>query len=36
MKIGFFYFEEKKNNLTNIYLINNADVKATTGISIMK
>ena len=35
MKIGFFYFEEIKDNLTNIYLINNADVKATTGISII-
>ena len=30
MKISFFYFEEIKDNLTNIYLINNADVKSTT------
>ena len=35
MIIGGFYFEEIKDNLTNIYLINNADVKATTGISII-
>ena len=35
MIIGGFYFEQIKDNLTNIYLINNADVKATTGISII-
>ena len=35
MKIGFFYFEEIKDNLTNIYLINNVDVKTTTGNSII-
>ena len=35
MIIGGFYFEEIKNNLTNVCLVNNADVKATTGISII-
>ena len=35
MIIGGFYFEQIKDNLTNIYLINNTDVKATTGISII-
>ena len=35
MIIGGFYFEQIKDNLTNIYLINNTDVKATTRISII-
>ena len=35
MIIGGFYFEEIKNNLTNVCLVNNADVKTTTGISII-
>ena len=35
MIIGGFYFEQIKDNLTNIYLINNTDVKATIGISII-
>ena len=35
MIIGGFYFEEIHENLTKVYLINNADVKITTGISIV-
>ena len=35
MIIGGFYFEEINENLTKVYLINNADVKATTGISLI-
>jgi hypothetical protein len=35
MIIGGFYLKEINDNLTKIYLINNADVKVTTGISLV-
>ena len=35
MIIGGFFFEEINENLTKVYLINNADVKMTTGVSLV-